>query len=68
MSDIHHSAADGYSVTAATYEKVASLSVRSGYWLCGDLRLSKGRTALDLGSGTGKFCLTFAIPMRTSLP
>jgi SAM-dependent methyltransferase len=56
MADIHHSAADGYALTAATYVKG-----RPDYppevhdWLCSDLALSEGKIALDLGAGTGKF-------------
>ena len=56
MADIHRSAAEGYSEAAAKYEKG-----RPDYppevdgWLRGDLALRKGKTALDLGSGTGKF-------------
>jgi SAM-dependent methyltransferase len=56
MSDIHHSAADGYAVSAATY-----VNGRPDYpqevddWLCGDLALSKHKIAIDLGAGTGKF-------------
>jgi SAM-dependent methyltransferase len=56
MPDIHHAAADGYTVTAATYVKG-----RPDYpsdvaaWLHDDLALGEGRIALDLGAGTGKF-------------
>jgi SAM-dependent methyltransferase len=56
MPDIHHSAAAGYAVTAATYVKG-----RPDYppevddWLCRDLALIEGKMVLDLGAGTGKF-------------
>jgi len=56
VPDIHHSAADGYSVAVAHYQ-----TGRPHYppqvagWLTGDLALRKGKTALDLGAGTGKF-------------
>jgi len=56
MPDIHHSAADGYAVTSATYVKG-----RPDYppevdgWLRGELALGAGKLALDLGAGTGKF-------------
>jgi len=56
MSNIHHSAGDGYSVTAATYvQGRPDYPYEVDAWLCSHLRLSKGRTALDLGAGTGKF-------------
>jgi len=56
VPEVHHSAAEGYSVGAAHYERG-----RPHYppavdtWLRRDLALCKGKTALDLGSGTGKF-------------
>jgi SAM-dependent methyltransferase len=56
MPDIHHSAADGYAVTAATYVRGRpDYPPEMDDWLCGDLALSKGKMALDLGAGTGKF-------------
>jgi SAM-dependent methyltransferase len=56
VPDIHHPAAEGYARAAAHYEKG-----RPDYppgmdaWLRRDLALRKGKTALDLGAGTGKF-------------
>ena len=56
MPDVHHPAAEGYSVAAAHYE-----TGRPHYppgvdmWLRSELALRKGKTALDLGAGTGKF-------------
>jgi len=56
MSDIHHSAADGYTVVATSYARG-----RPDYppqvedWLRDDLALGKGKVVLDLGAGTGKF-------------
>jgi SAM-dependent methyltransferase len=56
VPDIHHAAVEGYAVAAARYEKG-----RPDYppgvdgWLRHDLALRKGKTVLDLGSGTGKF-------------
>ncbi|MGY2052192.1 class I SAM-dependent methyltransferase [Methylobacterium sp. JK268] len=56
MPDIHHAAATGFSAKAQTYA-----AGRPGYppeivaWLREELGLGPGRTALDLGSGTGKF-------------
>ena len=56
VPDIHHSAAEGYSVAAAHYEKGRpQYPPEVDTWLRGDLALRKGKTALDLGSGTGKF-------------
>jgi SAM-dependent methyltransferase len=56
VPDIHHSAAEGYSVAAAHYEKGRPhYPPEVDAWLRGDLALRKGKTALDLGSGTGKF-------------
>ena len=56
MSAIHLSAAIGFSARADAY-----MQGRPGYppdaehWLRTDLALCKGKTALDLGAGTGKF-------------
>ena len=53
---IHHSAIDGYAVTADNYVRG-----RPDYppaildWLRDELGLGPGRTVLDLGAGTGKF-------------
>ena len=56
MPDIHHSAANGYSVTADTYVKGRpDYPPEVDTWLRRDLALCNGRTALDLGAGTGKF-------------
>src|SRR5262245_47945929 len=56
LPDIHSSAADGYSVTAATYVKGRpDYPPEVDTWLRGELALCKGKTALDLGAGTGKF-------------
>src|SRR5947207_12290 len=56
MPDIHHAAAAGYATKPDTYVKG-----RPDYppqvedWLRSDLALAKGKTAVDLGAGTGKF-------------
>ena len=56
MSTIHPSASIGFSARADAY-----VQGRPGYppdvdhWLRTDLALSEGKTALDLGAGTGKF-------------
>jgi len=56
MSDVHPAAAEGYSRGADTYVRgrpdfpPAALT-----WLREDLGLHAGRTAVDLGAGTGKF-------------
>jgi ubiquinone/menaquinone biosynthesis C-methylase UbiE len=56
MTNIHHTAAEGFSAGAATY-----VAGRPDYpleieaWLANDLGLRSGRTALDLAAGTGKF-------------
>jgi len=56
MANIHHSAARGFTNSAATY-----VSGRPEYprevddWLRSDLGLGTGKAALDLGAGTGKF-------------
>jgi SAM-dependent methyltransferase len=56
MPNVHHSAADGYSVTAATYVKGRpDYPPEVDTWLRGPLALTKGNTAVDLGAGTGKF-------------
>jgi SAM-dependent methyltransferase len=56
MTSIHHLAAEGFSAGAASY-----VAGRPDYppeieaWLTQDLGLSRGKTALDLAAGTGKF-------------
>jgi SAM-dependent methyltransferase len=56
MAKIHHSAAEGFAAGAANY-----VAGRPEYplgieeWLTHDLGLDSGKTALDLGAGTGKF-------------
>jgi len=56
MSDVHPTAAAGYSRTADSYVRgrpdypPAALE-----WLKADLGLAPGKTALELGAGTGKF-------------
>jgi len=56
MSDVHPAAAEGYSRGADTYVRgrpdfpPAALA-----WLREDLGLRAGKTAVDLGAGTGKF-------------
>jgi len=53
---LHHSATDGYAMAAAHYEKGRPhYPAEVDRWLCDELALRKGKTALDLGSGTGKF-------------
>jgi len=56
MSDIHHSAADGYTVMATSYARGRpDYPPQVNDWLRDDLALGKGKVALDLGAGTGKF-------------
>jgi SAM-dependent methyltransferase len=56
MPDIHHAAVDGYTETAATYVKGRpDYPPEVGDWLRDTLALDKGKVALDLGAGTGKF-------------
>jgi SAM-dependent methyltransferase len=56
MANIHHAAAEGFAAGAANY-----VAGRPEYppeieqWLVHDLGLKVGKTALDLGAGTGKF-------------
>jgi SAM-dependent methyltransferase len=56
MAKIHHAAAEGFAAGAANY-----VAGRPEYppeietWLIHDLGLGRGKTALDLGAGTGKF-------------
>lgn len=56
MSSIHRTAEQGFTAGAATY-----VSGRPDYpaavvgWLGEELGLGDGKTALDLGAGTGKF-------------
>lgn len=61
MSEIHHAAQRGYDAEAARYA-----SGRPEYpaellgWLRGELQLSAGRRAVDLGAGSGKFTALLA--------
>jgi ubiquinone/menaquinone biosynthesis C-methylase UbiE len=56
MSNIHHSAADGYAVMATNYARGRpDYPPQVNDWLRDDLALGKGKVALDLGAGTGKF-------------
>ncbi|MBP2301362.1 class I SAM-dependent methyltransferase [Azospirillum picis] len=56
MSSIHRSAADGFAAEAASYVRGRpDYPAEVADWLAGDLGLGKGKTALDLGAGTGKF-------------
>ena len=56
MTNIHHVAAEGFALGAASY-----VAGRPDYpseiegWLTQDLGLNSGKTALDLAAGTGKF-------------
>ncbi len=56
MSDLHPSAAQGFTAGAGAYARG-----RPDYpeallaWLAGDLGLGEGRACVDLGAGTGKF-------------
>lgn len=56
MRDVHHSAADGFAVAAATYvHGRPDYPAGVAQWLGGDLGLQAGRIVVDLGAGTGKF-------------
>src|ERR1700722_7574275 len=56
VTPVHRAALDGFSQEARAYARG-----RPGYpdalveWLCRQLRLGPGKTAVDLGAGTGKF-------------
>jgi ubiquinone/menaquinone biosynthesis C-methylase UbiE len=56
VTPVHRAALDGFSKEARTYARG-----RPGYpdalvqWLGGQLRLGPGKTAVDMGAGTGKF-------------
>jgi SAM-dependent methyltransferase len=61
MSDVHAAASTGYARAATTYaagrpDYPAALA----QWLTGEMGLGPGRTALDLGAGTGKFTARLA--------
>jgi SAM-dependent methyltransferase len=56
MTNIHHTAAVGFTAGAATYvEGRPEYPPEIEGWLAQDLGLSSGKTALDLAAGTGKF-------------
>ena len=56
MTAIHHAAAQGFSSQADTYARGRpDYPVEIAAWLTGTLRLSAGKTVVDLGAGTGKF-------------
>jgi SAM-dependent methyltransferase len=56
MTNIHPLAAQGFRAAAATYvEGRPDYPPEIENWLTHDLGLSKGKTALDLAAGTGKF-------------
>jgi SAM-dependent methyltransferase len=56
MTNIHHIASEGFSAGAATYvEGRPEYPAEIETWLADDLALSRGKTALDLAAGTGKF-------------
>jgi SAM-dependent methyltransferase len=56
MTNIHRTAAEGFSAGAATYvEGRPEYPPEIEAWLAHDLGLGSGKTALDLAAGTGKF-------------
>ncbi|PWC35942.1 class I SAM-dependent methyltransferase [Azospirillum sp. TSO35-2] len=56
MTDIHHSAAEGFASGASTYAHGRpDYPAEVASWLVDDLGLGEGKIALDLGAGTGKF-------------
>jgi ubiquinone/menaquinone biosynthesis C-methylase UbiE len=56
MTDIHPVAAEGFRAGAAAYvEGRPDYPVEIEDWLIHDLELGRGKTALDLAAGTGKF-------------
>jgi SAM-dependent methyltransferase len=59
MARIHHSAAEGFGAAAVTYaEGRPEYPPEIEDWLRNDLGLDEGKTALDLGAGTGKFTVS----------
>ncbi|MBN3767755.1 class I SAM-dependent methyltransferase [Burkholderia sp. Ac-20365] len=55
-SHVHHAATEGYTKGANTYVKGRpDYPPELAGWLKGDLALAPGKTAVDLGAGTGKF-------------
>jgi SAM-dependent methyltransferase len=59
MTKIHHSAAEGFGAAAITYaEGRPEYPPEIEDWLRNDLGLDEGKTAVDLGAGTGKFILS----------
>ncbi len=56
MSDVHPTAAEGFTRGAQTYARGRPDFPREALgWLAHDLRLGPGTVAVDLGAGTGKF-------------
>lgn len=56
MTAIHHAAAQGFSSQADTYARGRpDYPEEISTWLRDTLRLSAGKTVVDLGAGTGKF-------------
>jgi ubiquinone/menaquinone biosynthesis C-methylase UbiE len=56
MSNIHHAAAEGYAAMATSYSRGRpDYPPQVNDWLRNDLALGRGKVALDLGAGTGKF-------------
>ena len=56
MPPVHRSAAEGYAAGAGTYAQGRpDYPAEVDGWLRNDLGIGAGRTALDLGAGTGKF-------------
>jgi SAM-dependent methyltransferase len=59
MAKIHRSAAEGFGAAAVTYaEGRPEYPSEIEDWLRNDLGLEEGKTALDLGAGTGKFTVS----------
>jgi SAM-dependent methyltransferase len=69
MSQVHHSAAQGFAAAADTYTRGRpSYPAELMPWLAQQLGLGAGATCVDLGAGTGKFTRLLARTGAAVLP